>query len=120
MEDEGFPATVYDDGGRSFQGAGTLGQEELLALLDSCAEQAGGLPDSRPALDVEKEVLYDLEVDAYNCLVAHDFEPEPPTTREQFVATFDMAHHWTAHARRGASYLPADECPRPTLADITW
>ena len=119
MGDNGFPVTVHPDGGRNFSGTGVLGQEELLALLDECAAQAGGEPALLPVTELEKGAMYDLEVEAYECLVEHGYVPDPPPTRERYVETFDTGP-WAGHLRVEGGWLPDDECPKPTLEDITW
>lgn len=120
MTEKGYQVTFHADGGRSFAGAGSLGQEGLLELLDECTREVGGEPATLPVTEEEKGKLYDLELESYECLRGHGYEPDPPPTREHYVATFDLGPPWFAHASSSGVPIPESDCPSPKLTDITW
>lgn len=120
MGEKGFPATFHEDGARTFSGSGALAREELLALLDECSTIVGGEPETQPVTDLEKAKLYDLEMEAYECLLELGYEPDPPPTREHYVESFDMGPPWFSHSNSDQLVLPTDVCPPPKLADIEW
>lgn len=94
MGERGFPVTVLDDGGRQYAGSGALGQAGLLDLLAECADAVGGEPPREPLSEGELGALYDLDVEAYECLVTAGYEPVPPPTREQYIATYGTESSW--------------------------
>lgn len=121
MGERGYPVAVHEDGGRQYAGSGNLGQAGLLELLDDCAQEAGGQPTSEPLSEAEISALYDLDVQAYECLVAAGFDPEPPSTRDAYLAAFaNDSPPWTPFS--DASILSAaassDPCPQPEVRDI--
>lgn len=120
MGDRGHAVTVYDDGGRSFEGTGSLERDELLALLNDCAEEAGGEPPIVSLVDVEISQFYDRELEVYQCLIDHGHEPVPPPTREVYLATWETGP-WNPHSvPQEEKRLPVDECPATEVADIDW
>lgn len=96
--------------------------EELRAAREECAEELGGEPTAPLADDAELSKFYDLQVEAYECLVANGYSPAPPSTREAFVASYYAGESWFAHqpAVPEGAPIPDTVCPQPMLADIEW
>jgi|SRR5690606_30606462 len=101
---------------------GAGGPDEVRRAKKECEERLGGAPTAPLADDLELSKFYDLQVEAYECLVKHGHSPEPPSTREAFVATYYTGGSWYAHkpAVPEGAPIPDDVCPQPMLADIEW
>lgn len=119
LTEAGFPSTYREvDGGISVSG-GT--PEERRAVMATCEKKLGGSPESPPLSHEELEALYDLEVEAYTCLVNHGYEPMPPSSKEQFVATYATGESWYAHQSSvEGGVIPDTDCPYPNPSDIDW
>lgn len=118
LTDRGFPSNVQDDGAVMVQhGEQAEAWREAEA---ACTEELGGWPTSQPLSESELGQLYDLEVEAHECLVSQGLDPLPPSSREQFVETYLTGESWYAHKppTAGASPLPTNRCPQPRLANI--
>lgn len=118
MTEKGFPSTVQEDGAVMVEhGAQGEAWREAEAV---CTEELGGWPTSTPLTEQELGQLYDLEVKAYECLVARGLDPLPPSSKEQFVETYLTGESWYAHKPpvAGGSPLPTTDCPQPRLSDI--
>lgn len=119
LTEAGFPSTYREvDGGISVSG-GT--PEERRAAMATCEETLGGAPESPPLSREELEALYDLEMEAYTCLIDHGYQPAPPSSKEQFVATYASGESWYAHKSPvEGGVIPDTDCPYPEPADIEW
>lgn len=119
LTEAGFPSTYREfDGGISVSG-GT--PEEQRAARMACEETLGGVPESPPLSAEELGALYDLEIEAYACLVDHGYEPAPPSSKEQFVATYATGESWYAHQSPvEGGVIPDTQCPQPDPADVDW
>lgn len=96
--------------------------DAFLEAEQSCEEKIGAAPEMPLLSDAELGKLYDLEVQAYECLVEHGYQPDPPSTREEYVATYYTGTSWTAFfpSTPGSGMLPDTECQQPMAEDITW
>lgn len=120
LTEKGFPASVQSDGALMVNHGGQVGAARTAE--EACTEQLGGWPTSAPPNEEELEKFYDLQVEAYECLVRHGHDPLPPSSKAAFVATYLSGESWFAHmpAVPGSPTLPTTECPLPSLADIDW
>lgn len=120
LTEAGFPAT-YDptQGSVEVHHGGRVEESRLAAAV--CTEEFGGYPTEAPISDEELAAFYDLHVEAYQCLVDHGYTPVPPSTKEQFVATYLSGESWYSHLSPvPETTIPDTECPQPALSDIEW
>lgn len=119
----GFPASIQpEDRGMipmKIEHNGRL--EEMREAREVCAERLGGRPSAPPPDEAELSRFYDLEVEAYKCLLANGYDPEPPPSRATYVAAYWASPDgpWTAH-RGDEGFLPDTECPVAQPENINW
>lgn len=87
----------------------------------TCEERIGGRPEMPLASDEELSKMYDLELEAYQCLVNHGYQPMEPSTREEYIESYYTGESWFAFLpATGTGMLPDTECSQPMPEDITW
>lgn len=120
LTERGFPAQVQPDGALKVDHGGQA--DQLAEVESTCTEQLGGQPTAAVPGEVELGMFYDVQVEAYECLTEHGLNPMPPSTREEFVATYLTGESWYAHQplTPGGSPMPTAQCPLPQLTDIDW
>lgn len=117
LTDAGFPST-YDPVDQSISISKGSGQDAEFAAADAaCSTELGGPPTFAPLTEAEIEFLYAESVEAYECLVAEGFDPVPPTTLEQFKATYSTGPWFPHQDATSGGGLPDDVCPQPSLVD---
>lgn len=98
-------------------------QGAMRGAADECAERLGGYPTFAPFTDEELGALFELELKTYQCLLDHGYQPEPPSSKEQFVATYRTGDSWYSYRLPPGQTLTQSaemECPQPRPADIEW
>lgn len=120
LTDKGFPASVQADGALKVDHGGR--SEQLAAAEAECAGEVGPQPTAVAPDATELGKFYDVQVNAYECLTNHGLDPVPPSSKEQFVATYLTGESWWAHQPQqpGGPPMPTTDCPLPQLTDIEW
>ena len=96
--------------------------------IQACEAEAGPVPGGDPMTREELGTLYDLQLQARECLLAGGYPVTDPSSREIFISLYlamyeggtDIQPPWFAHEATDASGdLSAREaCPEPTMADV--
>lgn len=96
--------------------------EGMRAAEARCDERLGGSPTFSPLSEAEIGKLYDMELEAYECLVEHGYAPREPSTREQYLAEFESGENWRAHQQPlpETPDFPDTQCPQPRPELIEW
>lgn len=119
----GFPASIQpEDRGLTPMKVEHNGRiEEMREARENCAERLGGRPTAPPPDAEELGKFYDLEIEAYECLVAHGYTPDLPPSRETYVSSYfaEAGGPWSAH-RIDGKFLPVTECPEARPENIEW
>lgn len=120
VTDAGIPMTWDEtEGAHRVEHGGDV--QTYRRIQDDCVEQLGGWPTAAPVGTEELEKLYELELEAYQCLIDHGYQPEPPSTQEEYVATYVTGESWYAFKPDvPGGTIPDSECEQPDFADIEW
>lgn len=96
--------------------------EGMRAAEAQCDGRLGDPPQAPPLSEAEIGKLYDMELEAYECLVAQGFAPREPSTREAYIAQFDSGNNWRAHQQQQEQVpdFPDDQCRLPMPEFIEW
>lgn len=96
--------------------------------ITTCEAQAGPVPGDEPLTREELGTLYDLQLQARDCLIEEGYPVTEPSSRETFISLYltmyeggaDTQPPWFAHeATDGAGDFSAREvCPEPSMADV--
>ena len=96
--------------------------EGMRAAEAQCDERLGGSPTFAPVSEAEIGKLYDMELEAYECLVEQGYAPREPSTREEYIAKFDSGTNWRAHQQQLPETPDFSDavCPQPMPEFIEW
>lgn len=96
--------------------------------IHACEAEAGPVPGGDPMTREELGTLYDLQLQARECLLAGGYPVTDPSSREIFISLYltmyeggtDIQPPWFAHEATDASgdFSAREACPEPTMADV--
>lgn len=120
LADAGIGVTAQSDGGYLLDPRG-LSDSAFDALNSQCADQVGPQPTPSPVTAEEASALYDLNLEAMECLARLGVSVEPPPSREKYIEQYIQSHlamvaPWSPFKTVGDTYL--DQCPQPRLEDL--
>lgn len=121
LVDTGIEVTSQPDGGYQIDPGG-LSEAAFEEVGRQCQEQTGPYPTPAPITAEEASGLYDLNLEAVQCLERQGVSvPEPPS-RDQYIDALLESYEtnvapWTPYDGVGSAY--EDQCPQPRLEDLS-
>lgn len=115
MENKGWTPEAQFGGGMNFGDVPPEQAERLQEDATLCSQDTGwGSFDRFSAEQVSQ--LYDLEVEAHECFLEHDYASPPPPSRETYIDTFQTADQYYAFGdlSPGPTVKIQSICPPPT------